>query len=890
MKCLGIDFGTTNTAVAFFDNAQPQKRIISIPYQGAADFLMKKTVPSAVYFDEQGDPKYYGEAAIEAGKTKPHLLVDKIKRIIGKTYEVAKKDQLLEKIAYQIVPGKVVTDGGESEKEKQHEALVRVGELVMKLYRPEEIAAMILAEAKKDAEAYLKAEFGYENLDYDFIVITFPANFNVTQREKIEQAAGMAGFNKERLLFVNEPTAAAFDAVFEGKIVDKPGIGPKKHDVLVLNIGSGTTDLALVQLRSIMKPQSSMTSSRSNLNAQNRIKRRADTVATGGNSSLGGTDMDIEIVNWVIGQLRNKPDFNEKFAPAGRQMLRFNAEDAKISISEGRCRQTRILIPGFEAMGPILDAKKLNTIARSVASKCIIEYNNILSKTKIQDSNYSEIILTGGPMAMGVVRTMVTSEFIAPIFSCPTCSKQLHGIRPDDEFIGQTTGLPDDRKGTAKTNAWLYIHDLEGNKGEEPNCREHLIFQDGTHYEVSNTGSDDKIECTIASAFALQSRNHTVVEGKPDDPFDPMMCVARGAAISPLIEYTSTLPHTIRVLVKGQNTREVMKSIIELDTQLPARLHESWLLDPWECHLEIHVLQDIDEENNETKFDSKTETYYGNFAYWGDTEYALKPSGAEKKLFFAIDVKTPEADKIQLFIFENESQLANWLMSPDGSQGTPLQFRQRQGPYTIKPEGDIELQRAWSAIWAALRGESVEGFKLISDATDLFRSAVSLREDGYKLSAETTRLVDEAWPSFGPIYFYMRDHAEEFKKQNLGDKELLETSKTVAQAIIHDGKFYPELEKVMRDNNWEAALANMAISTEAIGKLIAKIEDAIGKAAGLKQKAGDTILRLASALESDLQFLKAHGNQEILLKSEEGSRFIQATQRVQAVLTNLNAV
>jgi molecular chaperone DnaK (HSP70) len=118
--------------------------------------------------------------AIEAGKNKPNLLVDKIKRVVGKTYEEAKEDPLLANIAYELIPGKVVCEKTAEQTKEQHEALVRVGQTVKREYLPEEIVAKIFLEAKKHAESYLRDVEGYSlPIDYDRIVITFPANFNV---------------------------------------------------------------------------------------------------------------------------------------------------------------------------------------------------------------------------------------------------------------------------------------------------------------------------------------------------------------------------------------------------------------------------------------------------------------------------------------------------------------------------------------------------------------------------------------------------------------------------------------------------------------------------------------------------------------------------------------
>ncbi len=334
----------------------------------------------------------------------------------------------------------------------------------------------------------------------------------------------------------------------------------------------------------------------------------------------------------------------------------------------------------------------------------------------------------------------------------------------------------------------------------------------------------------------------------------------------------------------------MMKVVVETDTHLPTTAYQSWIIEPWESNLEIDVAQD----RKETQHDPETNEYYGSFTNWGSCRHTIDPSGEDKKIYVGINVKTPEGDRIELYIFEDESQLATWMTAPESFQGTPLLFKQRIGTFTADPDDDKdrELTRVWRALLAALRSQSLEGFKLLTDTNDLVKSADALQKDGYKLSQEAFNLVEKAWPSFGAIYFYMDTEAKRLKELKLDDRELGEQAKTVITTILHATE-YANLTRLMKENNWEATLAHMAITGDAIGLLMQRITSATDRARTIGKKAEkqhkQIIDSLTDSLNADLQFFKSYGNRrEIPLKSTEGVRFINAKRKVDALETNLN--
>jgi molecular chaperone DnaK len=393
MICLGIDFGTENTKVAFFNSKT--NKIVSIPFWSSVDLFLHVSFPSVVFFNEVGLPKYFGATALEAGKAKPHLLVNKIKRVIGKTFEQVIEDPVLADVGYEIIAGKLISSEGC--KIEAHEAKVRVGELHKIDYYPEEITAMIINAVFVEANDYIRNYMEHGALDYDRIIISYPAYFNHIQISKLRQAAIKQGFNQETLELINEPCAAVLDAVFEGKI---PITSIDMFYVIVLYIDSNAIDFALVEVRPPIGIHE---------------RWRATTVAASGDFVLGGADVDKAIVEWIIEEIKTNSNVNELvLSKTGKQKLLFSAEDAKIAISEGRCRQTHIDIPGFEELGPMLTFEKLNCIVEPIVSRYLATFNYMLERYKIKDSEYKNIILTCESTSMPIIHNLISTKFAAP--------------------------------------------------------------------------------------------------------------------------------------------------------------------------------------------------------------------------------------------------------------------------------------------------------------------------------------------------------------------------------------------------------------------------------------------------------------------------------------------
>ena len=202
-KTIGIDLGTTNSAMAVLEGGEPT--VIENAEGG-------RTTPSVVAFT-QGGERLVGTVAKRQAVTNPQNTVFSIKRFMGRKEAEVKEEE-------QIVPYKVVGGpGGDARVEVQG-----------KQYSPPEISAMILQKLKADAEAYLGETV-------DSAVITVPAYFNDDQRQATKDAGKIAGLDVKRI--INEPTAASL-----AYGLDKES----DQTILVFDLGGGTFDVSVLEI------------------------------------------------------------------------------------------------------------------------------------------------------------------------------------------------------------------------------------------------------------------------------------------------------------------------------------------------------------------------------------------------------------------------------------------------------------------------------------------------------------------------------------------------------------------------------------------------------------------------------------------------------------------
>jgi molecular chaperone DnaK len=202
-KVLGIDLGTTNSAMAIFENGEAK---IITNKEG------KNTTPSVVAFTDKGEI-IVGDPAKRQAVTNPEKTIYSIKRIMGLMCDEEHAKAAKDRLPYHII-------------DRNGACAI---EISGKTYTPQEISAKILMKLKEDAEAYL----GEAITD---AVITVPAYFNDSQRKATKEAGTIAGLNVLRI--INEPTSAALAYGLDKK---------ESEQILVYDLGGGTFDATVLE-------------------------------------------------------------------------------------------------------------------------------------------------------------------------------------------------------------------------------------------------------------------------------------------------------------------------------------------------------------------------------------------------------------------------------------------------------------------------------------------------------------------------------------------------------------------------------------------------------------------------------------------------------------------
>jgi molecular chaperone DnaK len=203
-KIIGIDLGTTNSAVAYMVAGKPEV---------IANAEGNRTTPSVVAINKTGE-RLVGQVAQRQRVTNAKNTIYGVKRLIGRQFNDNEVQKDLDIMPYEIV-------------KKGDGVAVKMGD---KDYSPEEVSAMILSKIKADAEAFLGEKVTEA-------VITVPAYFNDSQRQATKDAGKIAGLEVKRI--INEPTAAALAYGLESK---------KDEKIVVFDLGGGTFDVSVLEL------------------------------------------------------------------------------------------------------------------------------------------------------------------------------------------------------------------------------------------------------------------------------------------------------------------------------------------------------------------------------------------------------------------------------------------------------------------------------------------------------------------------------------------------------------------------------------------------------------------------------------------------------------------
>ncbi|MBO5658019.1 MAG: molecular chaperone DnaK [Duodenibacillus sp.] len=357
-KIIGIDLGTTNSAVAIMEG--DKVRVIENS-EGT------RTTPSIVAYLENGEI-LVGATAKRQAITNPKNTLFAVKRLIGRRYEDKEVQKDVAHAPFSIVRA----DNGD--------AWVQV--LQDKKLAPQQVSAEVLRKMKKTAEDYL-GETVTE------AVITVPAYFNDSQRQATKDAGRIAGLEVKRI--INEPTAAAL--AFG---LDKMGQADRK--IAVYDLGGGTFDISVIDIANVDGD------------------KQFEVLSTNGDTFLGGEDFDQRLVAYLIDEFKKDTGVDLGKDVLALQRLKDAAEKAKIELSNRQ--ETEINLPYItaDATGPkhmniTITRAKFESMVEDLVQRTIEPCRKALQDAGASTSDISDVILVGGMSRMPRVQQVVREFF-----------------------------------------------------------------------------------------------------------------------------------------------------------------------------------------------------------------------------------------------------------------------------------------------------------------------------------------------------------------------------------------------------------------------------------------------------------------------------------------------
>lgn len=356
-KIIGIDLGTTNSAVAVMEG----ENIKVIENSEGA-----RTTPSIVAYMDNGEV-LVGAPAKRQAVTNPKNTLFAVKRLIGRRFDDAEVQKDLGLMPFTIMRA----DNGDAWVEAQGKKLA-----------PQQVSAEILRKMKQTAEDYL-GEAVTE------AVITVPAYFNDSQRQATKDAGRIAGLEVKRI--INEPTAAAL--AFG---MDKGGNSDRK--IAVYDLGGGTFDISIIDLANIDGD------------------KQFEVLSTNGDTFLGGEDFDQRLVDHLINEFRKDTGVDLSKDVLALQRLKDAAEKAKIELSSRQ--ETEINLPYItaDATGPkhlnvTVTRAKFEALVEDLVQRTIEPVRKALRDAGTSTSDITDVILVGGQTRMPRVQAVVKEFF-----------------------------------------------------------------------------------------------------------------------------------------------------------------------------------------------------------------------------------------------------------------------------------------------------------------------------------------------------------------------------------------------------------------------------------------------------------------------------------------------
>ncbi|MDD3775694.1 MAG: molecular chaperone DnaK [Sulfurovaceae bacterium] len=349
-KVLGIDLGTTNSAMAIYDHGEAK---IIVNKEG------KNTTPSVVAFTDKGEV-LVGDAAKRQAVTNPEKTIYSIKRIMGLMCDEPKAKEAKTRLPYHVI-------------DRNGACAI---EVAGKTYTPQEISAKVLMKLKEDAEAYL----GEKLTD---AVITVPAYFNDAQRKATKEAGTIAGLNVLRI--INEPTSAALSYG-----LDKKGA----EQIVVYDLGGGTFDVTTLETGDNVV-EVMATGGDAFLGGDDFDNRVIDYIA-GEFKNENGVDLKGDVM--ALQRLKDAAE-NAKKELSSATETEINLPFITADASGPKHLVMKITRAKFESLISDLVASTIKTIAA------------VLKDAGVKTSDINEIVMVGGSTRVPLVQEEVKKFF-----------------------------------------------------------------------------------------------------------------------------------------------------------------------------------------------------------------------------------------------------------------------------------------------------------------------------------------------------------------------------------------------------------------------------------------------------------------------------------------------
>ncbi len=351
-KILGIDLGTTNSAMAVMEGGEPT----IIPNAEG-----NRTTPSIVAVNPKTGERMVGQVAKRQAVTNPRNTIFSVKRFMGRKYKDPEVQRALKHVPYQV---KEAPNG---------DIRVVMGD---KEYSPPEVSAMILQKLKDDAEAYLGEKITQA-------VITVPAYFNDTQRQATKDAGKIAGL--EVLRIINEPTASSLAYGLDKK---------SDEHIAVYDLGGGTFDISILDVGDGV----------------------FEVRSTNGDTFLGGDDFDLKIIDHIADEFRKQEGIDLRQDTQALQRLKEAAEKAKIELSTTQQTEINLPFITADASGPKhltlnLTRSRLEQLTDDLVTRSLEPVRAALRDAKTSTDKVDEVVLVGGQTRMPAVQEAVRKLF-----------------------------------------------------------------------------------------------------------------------------------------------------------------------------------------------------------------------------------------------------------------------------------------------------------------------------------------------------------------------------------------------------------------------------------------------------------------------------------------------